>query len=90
MQSAVIRSAGLALRHVSMKFPAECFCVLAAALRFLSVAGVIEVIFTASEPARKKSAATIKRKLGGAIRQLHVVAPCTPPEVAVIVREGDA
>ena len=51
---------------------------------------VIEVIFTASEPARKKPAATIKRKLGGAIRQLHVVVPCTPPEVAVIVREGDA
>ena len=90
MQSAVIRSAGLALPHVSMKFLAECFCVLAAALRFLSVAGVIEVIFTASELARKKPAATIKRKLGGAIRQLHVVAPCTPPEVAVIVREGDA
>jgi hypothetical protein len=73
-----------------MKFLAECFCVLAAALRFLSVAGVIEVISTASEPARKKPAATIKRKLGGAIRQLHVVAPCTPPEVADIAREGDA
>ena len=63
---------------------------LAAALRFLSVAGVTEVIFTASEPARKKPVATSKRKLGGAIRQLHVVAPCTPPELAVIVREGDA
>jgi hypothetical protein len=73
-----------------MKFLAECFCVLDAALRFLSVAGVTEVISTASEPARKKPAATIKRKLGGAIRQLHVVAPCTRPEVAVIVREGDA
>ena len=73
-----------------MKFLAECFCVLAAALRFLSVAGVTEVIFTASEPARKKPVATSKRKLGGAIRQLHVVAPCTPPELAVIVREGDA
>ena len=90
MQSAVIRSAGLALPHVSMKFLAECFCVLAAALRFLSVAGVIEVISTASEPARKKPAATSKGKLGGAIRQLHVVAPCTLPEVAVTVREGDA
>ena len=60
MQSAVIRSAGLALPHVSMKFLAECFCVLVAALRSLSVAGVIEVIFTASEPARKKPAATTK------------------------------
>jgi hypothetical protein len=90
MQSAVIRSAGLVLPHVSMKFLAECFCVLAAVLRFLSVAGVIEVIFTASEPAREKPAATSKGKLGGAIRQLHVVAPCTPPEVAVTVREGDA
>jgi CubicO group peptidase (beta-lactamase class C family) len=39
-----------------MKFLAECFCALAAALRFLSVAGVIEVISTASEPARKKPA----------------------------------
>jgi hypothetical protein len=29
-------------------------------------------------------------KLGGAIRQLHVVASCTLPEVAVIVRAGDA
>jgi hypothetical protein len=62
-----------------MKFLAECFCVLAAALRFLSVASVIEVISTASKPARKKPAATTKGKLGGAIRQLHVVAPCTPP-----------
>ena len=88
MQSAVIRSAGLALPHVSMKFLAV--CVLAAALRSLSVADVIEVIFTASEPARKKPAATTKGKLGGAIRQLHVVAPCTPPEVAVTVREGHA
>ena len=87
---AVIRSAGLALPHVSMKFLAECFCVLAAALRFLSVADVIEVISTASDLARKKPAATTKGKLGGAIRQLHVVASCTLPEVAVIVRAGDA
>jgi len=85
-----MRSAGLALPHVSMKFLAECFCVLAAALRFLSVADVIEVISTASDLARKKPAATTKGKLGGAIRQLHVVASCTLPEVAVIVRAGDA
>jgi hypothetical protein len=56
----------------------------------LSVADVIEVISTASDLARKKPAATTKRKLGGAIRQLHVVASCTLPEVAVIVRAGDA
>jgi hypothetical protein len=49
-----------------MKFLAGCFCVLAAALRFLSVADVIEVIST--ELARKRPAATNKGKLGGAIR----------------------
>lgn len=90
MQSAVIRSAGLALPHVSMKFLAECFCVLAAALRSSSVGGAIEVRSTASEPARKKPGTTTKGKLGDAIRQLRVVAPCMPPEIAVTVPEGDA
>jgi hypothetical protein len=34
--------------------------------------------------------ATTKGKLGDAIRQLRVVAPCMPPEIAVTVPEGDA
>jgi hypothetical protein len=64
--------------------------VLAAALRSLSAGGAIEVRSTASEPARKKPGATPKGKLGDAIRQLRVVAPCMPPEIAVTVPEGDA
>jgi hypothetical protein len=64
--------------------------VVAAALGFLSVGSAIAARSIASEPARKKPAATTKGKLGGAIRQLHVVAPCTPSEVAVTVREGHA
>jgi len=73
-----------------MKCLAGRFCVVAAALRFLSVGSAIAARSIASEPARKKPAATSKGKLGGAIRQLHVVAACTLPEVAVTVREGDA
>jgi hypothetical protein len=73
-----------------MKCLAGFFCVVAAALRSLSVGGVIEARSTASEPARKKPAATTEGKLGDAIRQLHVVALCTPPEIAVTVPEGDA
>ena len=75
---------------VLMKCRADCFCVVAAALRFLSVGSAIAARSIASEPARTKPAATTKGKLGGAIRQLHVVAPCTLPEIAVTVREGDA
>ena len=90
MQSAVIRSAGLVLPHVSMKFLAECFCVLAAARRFLSVAGVIEVISTASEPARKKPAAAGNGKLADVIRQRPVAASCTPTEIAVTVPDDNA
>ena len=81
---------GLMCFTVPMNCLAGRFCVVAAALRFLSVGSAIAARTIASEPARKKPAATSKGKLGGAIRQLHVVAPCTPPEVAVIVREGDA
>jgi len=80
----------LVCRTLLMKCLAGSFCVVAAALRSLSVGGVIEARSTASEPARKKLAATNKGKLGDAIRQLHVVAPCTPPEIAVTVPEGDA
>ena len=69
---------------------ADFFCVFAAALRLLFVESAIAAISIASEPARKKPAARTKGKLDGAIRQLHVVAPCTPPEVAVIVPEGVA
>jgi hypothetical protein len=75
---------------VPMKCLAGRFCVVAAALGFLSAGSAIAARSIASEPARKKPAATTKGKLGGAIRQLHVVAPCTRPEVAVTVREGDA
>jgi hypothetical protein len=81
---------GLMCLTVPMKCLAGRFCVVAAALRFLSVGSAIAARTIASEPARKKPAATSKGKLGGAIRQLHVVALCTLPEVAVTVREGDA
>jgi hypothetical protein len=64
--------------------------VVAAALRFLSVGTAIAARSTASEPARKMPAARTNGKLGGAIRQLRVVAPCTLPEVAVTVQEGNA
>ena len=73
-----------------MKHLAECFCVLAAALRSLSVGGAIEVRSTASEPARNKPGATTTGKLGDAIRQLLVVTLCTPSEVADTVPEVDA
>jgi len=73
-----------------MKLLAGCFCAVAATLRFLSVGSVIEARSTASEPARKKPAATDKGKLGDAIRQLRVVAPCTPTEIAVIVPDSTA
>jgi hypothetical protein len=49
---------------VSTKLLAGCFCAFAAALRFLSVGGVIEARSIVSELARKKPAATDKGKLG--------------------------
>jgi hypothetical protein len=84
------QSGGLVCLTLPRKRIAGCFCVLVAALRSLSVVGAIEVRSTASEPARKKPGATTKGKLGDAIRQLRVVAPCMPPEIAVTVPEGDA
>jgi len=81
---------GLMCLTVPMKCLAGRFCVVAAAPRFLSVGSAIVARSIASEPAPKKPAATSKGKLGGAIRQLHVVAPCTSLEVAVTVREGNA
>ena len=63
---------------------------LAAALRFLSAGGAIEARPTASEAARKKPAVTGNERLGDVIRQLLVVALCTPSEVADTVLEGDA
>ena len=53
---------GLVCLTLPMKRLAECFCVLAAALRSLSAGGAIEVRSTASEPARKKPAATDQRE----------------------------
>jgi hypothetical protein len=73
-----------------MKHLAGCFCARAAAPRFLSVGGAIEARSTASEPARKKGAATGKGKLGDAIRQLRVVVPRTPSEIAATVLDGAA
>jgi len=75
--------------HVLMTFLAGCSCVVAAALRFLSVGGAIEARSIASNPARKGPAATGKGKLGDAIRLRPVVAPCTPKEIAVTVPECD-
>jgi len=75
---------------VSTKLLAGCFCAFAAALRFLSVGGVIEARSTVSELARKKPAATDKGKLGDAIRRLRVVAPCTPTEIAATVPDSTA
>src|ERR1700693_2250875 len=48
-----------------MKCRADCFCVVAAALRFLSVGTAIAARSTASEPARKMPAARTNGKLGG-------------------------
>jgi hypothetical protein len=81
---------GLMCLTAPMKYRADCLCVVAAALRFLSAGTAIAARSTASEPARKMSAARTNGKLGGAIRQLRVVAPCTLPEVAVTVQECNA
>jgi hypothetical protein len=58
--------------------------------RFLSVDGEIAAKSTASEPVRKKDAATGRGKLGDAIRQLRAVVPCTPNEIAATVLDGAA
>jgi hypothetical protein len=84
------RFGGLVCLTLPTKRVAGCFCVLAAALRSSSVGGAIEVRSTASEPARKKPGTTTKGKLDDAIRQLRVVAPRMPPEVAVTVPDSDA
>ena len=63
---------------------------LAAVLKFLFAGGAIEVSSTASEAARKKPGTTGKGRLGDVIRQLLVVALCTPNEAADTVPEGDA
>jgi hypothetical protein len=73
-----------------MKFPAGCFCACGAAVRFSSVGGAIEVRSIASEPARKKHGGTDKGKHDDAIRQLHVVAPCTPSGIAGTELDGSA
>jgi hypothetical protein len=73
-----------------MKRLAGCSCVFAAVLKFLFAGGAIEVRATASEAARKKPAASGNGRLGDVIRQLLVVALCTPNEVADTVPDGDA
>jgi hypothetical protein len=50
----------------------------------------IEVRSTAPEPVHNKRGATTKGKLGDAIRQHRVVAPCTPTEIAVTVTDSAA
>src|SRR5271167_483607 len=67
-----------------MKRVAGCFCVLAAALRSLSVGGAIEVRSTASEPAHKKPGATTKGKLGDAVPRLIE----DPVEIPCVFRIG--
>jgi hypothetical protein len=89
-RSVGLQRVGHALPHVSMKLRAGCFCVSAAALRFLSVGSVIEARSTAPEPARKRPAATDKGKPGDAIRRLRGGAPCTPSEAAGTVLDGNA
>jgi hypothetical protein len=56
---------GLMCLTAPMKCRADCFCVVAAALRFLSVGTAIAARSTASEPARKMPAARTNGKLGG-------------------------
>jgi len=62
----------------------------AAAVRFLSVGGAIEARSIAPEPARRKPAATDKGRHGDATRQLRVVAPCMPSEIAGTEPGGNA
>jgi hypothetical protein len=62
----------------------------AAAFRFSSVRGAIEVMPTAPEPVRKKPAALSKGKRDDAIRQLLAVVLCMPPEIADTAPEADA
>lgn len=75
---------------MSIKRLVECFCVRAAAARFLSADGAIEASSTAPGHARKKPVATGKGKLGAAIRQLFGGARCTPIEVAGTVLDSNA
>ena len=76
--------------HALMRFRAGFFCALAAALRFLSADDATAAKSTASEPAHKKPAATVKERLADAIRPVRAAAPCTPTEVAVFVPDGSA
>ena len=62
----------------------------AAALRFLSVEAAIGARSIASKPAHKRFATTGKGRLGVAIRQLPVAAPCMQNEIAVTAPEWDA
>lgn len=81
---------GHAVPHVLRKHVAGCFYVVAATLGSLFAAAAIEVRSTAPEPVHNKRGANTKRKLGDAIRQHHVVALCTPTEIAVTVPDSAA
>ena len=62
----------------------------AANLRFLFAGAAIEVRSTAPESVHNTHGATTKGKLGDAIRQHRVAAPCTPTEIDVIVPDSAA
>jgi hypothetical protein len=72
-----------------MAHPAGFFS-LVAAFRFSSVADAIEVRFTARASAHRRPGASGRERLGGAIRQLRAVAPCTRSGTVAIATDGDA
>ena len=90
-RSGFVQSAGMSpgeFRHMALSMPraVEVFehgghCLIGTGLKRPECAPVGGVVC----PAR-----STKGKLGDAIRQLRVVAPCMPPEIAITVPEGFA
>jgi hypothetical protein len=72
-----------------MAFHVGCSYAVAAALRFLSVEAVTEDRSIASKPAHERFVLIGKGKLGVAIRQLPVVAPCMRNAIDVTATECD-
>jgi hypothetical protein len=77
-----------AVRNVWRNLPAGCFYARAVDVRFLFAGYVTAARSTASEPARRKPAATDKGKLGDAIRPLPVVVPCILNEIVATVPDS--
>ena len=75
---------------VQMNYRAGCLFAPGAPVRFWYVGGATEIRFIAWETAPKTPAATSKGKLAAAIRHPQLVAPCTPREAVVTVREWHA